>query len=96
MQQIHLYYTKLLRKALNRSWKDHICNDVLYNNPKKASEKIKERSLKLAGHCVRHPEITANFDLLWTPKYGSRGRGRPKFSYIDQLKRDTVSTMSMN
>ena len=28
--------------------------------------------------------------LLWNPKHGKRSRGRPRKSYIDQLKEDTM------
>ena len=31
----------------------------------------------------------ANFDLLWAPTHGRRGRGRPKFNHLDQLRKDT-------
>ena len=47
-------YTRLLRMALNISWKDKINNITLYNGLSRISELIKERILKLAGHLIRH------------------------------------------
>ena len=48
-------YTRMLRMAQNVSWRDHITNLELYGNIPPLSEKIKERWLRLAGHCLRHP-----------------------------------------
>ena len=45
-------YTRILRMALNISWKDKINNITLYNGLSRISEVIKERRLKLAGHLL--------------------------------------------
>ena len=82
-------YTRLLRKALNYTWEDYIKNEALYGKLSKATDKIRNHRLKLAGHCVRHPEVIANLDLLWIPKFGRRSQGSPKLKYTDQLKKDT-------
>ena len=83
-------YTKMLRMVLGVSWKDKISNAVLYNGLPKVSEKIKSRRLKLAGHCVRHPELLANDLVTWEPEagIGETKRGRPRQSYLDMLLRD--------
>ena len=83
-------YTKMLRMVLGVSWKDKISNTVLYNGLPKVSEKIKSRRLKLAGHCVRHPELLANDLVTWEPEagIGETKRGRPRQSYLDMLLRD--------
>jgi len=47
------------------------------------------QGLKLAGHCVRHPEEAASNLVLWVPDRGSRGRGRSTGTFIDTLMRDT-------
>ena len=47
-------YTRMLQAATNVSWKDHITNKDLYGNLPKLSTKIRERRMKLAGHCSRH------------------------------------------
>ena len=83
-------YTKMLRMVLGVSWRDKVSNAVLYNGLPKLSDKIKSRRLKLAGHCVRHPEILANDLVTWEPEagIGETKRGRPRQSYLDTLLRD--------
>ena len=46
-------YTKLLRYALNISWKDRIRNTEVYKNMRKISIILRERRLIFAGHCWR-------------------------------------------
>ena len=75
-------YTRMLRKALGIHWSSLTPNDVLYGT-------IAARRLRLAGHCYRHPELSAQALVLWEPNHGRRGRGRPKATYVDTLKRDT-------
>ena len=82
-------YTRLLRKALNVSWKDHVTNRDLYGEMPKITEKIRVRRLKLAGHCGRHPEEVASNLVLWEPDRSTRDRGRPRNTYLDTLKKDT-------
>ena len=85
-------YTRMLRKALNVHWSDRVTNDTLYGKLPKVSDKIAARRLRLAGHCQRHPELGAHRLILWEPSQGQRSRGRPKSTYIDQLKIDTGAT----
>ena len=82
-------YTRMLRKALNVNWREHVPNKELYGDLPKITTKIRTRRLKLAGHCVRHPEETASDLVLWIPDRNARGRGRPTGTFIDALRRDT-------
>ena len=82
-------YTRMLRVALNVWWYDFVNNVNLYANLLRVSTKIHLRRLKLAGYCVRHPELSANSLILWEPKRGSRKRGRRRETYVDVLKKDT-------
>ena len=82
-------YTRMLRKALNVHWSSHTPNEVLYGELPRVSNKIAARRIQLAGHCFRHPELSAQPLILWEPSQGHRGRGRPRATYIDTLKRDT-------
>ena len=82
-------YTRMLRVALNKSWRDHIKNIDLYAGLQKVSTKIRERRLRLAGHCARHHELMANKLVLWEPMQGRRARGRKKDTYISMLIKDT-------
>ena len=43
--------------ALNISWKDKINNTTLYKELLIITKTIKERTLKLAGHLIRHNNI---------------------------------------
>ena len=49
-------YTKMLRMVFNVSWQDKLTNKEFYGNSPPVSSKVSFRRLKLAGHCVRHPE----------------------------------------
>ena len=82
-------YTRMLRKALNIHWSSHITNKQLYGELPAVADKIAARRLQLAGHCHRHPELSTQKLVLWEPKHGRRGRGRPQTNYVETLKRDT-------
>ena len=82
-------YTRMLRMALNVSWRSHTTNEDLYGTLPAVADKVASRRLQLAGHCFRHPELSTQKLVLWEPSHGSRGRGRPKTSFVDTLKRDT-------
>ena len=88
------FYTRLLRRALNVSWEEHVRNVDLYGNLPRLSNKIRERRMKLAGHSVRHPELVASGLVLWEPAHGSRSAGGRRATYIDALKRDTGLTVT--
>ena len=49
-------YTRMLRIALNVSWREHITTEDLYGYLPKVYSRIRERRTRLAGHCVRHNE----------------------------------------
>ena len=82
-------YSRMLRTALNISWKDHVTNIELYGKLPRLSDTIRQRRMRLVGHCVRHPELTACELVLWEPRHGKKSRGRPQATFIDTLKRDT-------
>ena len=82
-------YTKMLRMALNISWKSKLRNEQLYGSIPRVSSKVAYRRLKLAGHCIRHPEEVASQLVLWQPTFGHRNVGRQAVTYIDTLMNDT-------
>ena len=82
-------YTRMLRMALNVSWKDKLTNEDLYQKLPPVSQVIRERRLRLSGHCVRHSEELAHNLVLWEPTGGRCNRGRQPISYTDVLKADT-------
>ena len=82
-------YTRLLRSVLGCSWRDHITNETLYGDLPKVTDKIRNRRLKLTGHCLRHPGEMAHNLVLWTPYQGTRKRGKPPKTFVQLLEKDT-------
>jgi len=82
-------FTRMLRAALNVSWREHPTNERLYGNIPKITSLIREQRTCLAGHSYRSKEELASELILWQPKHGHRGRGRPSKTFIDQLSSDT-------
>ena len=82
-------YTRMLRAALDISWTKHITNIELYGNLPKITDTLKERRLRFIGHVWRKTDETAQKLLLWEPTQGKRKRGRPRYSYVDQLRDNT-------
>ena len=78
----------MLGMVLDISWRQHITDKELYGELLKLSERIREARLRIAGHCVRHPEEEASKVLLWQPARGTRNRGRRHFTFIDNLKKE--------
>ena len=85
-------YTRLLRKVLNISWKKHPTKQMLYQNLPPVSSKVRKRRMRLAGHCIRHPEEISHKLVLWEATEGSRSRGAPRRTFIDNLLEDTGLT----
>ena len=88
-KQLNGCYTRMLRMAFNVSYKEHMTNVELYGDLPPVTSKIQQPRLRLAGHCIRHPEEIANKLVLWEPLDGTRNRGPQKTSYVDNLLRDT-------
>ena len=82
-------YTKLLRRALNISWRDHVSNQELYGDVPKLSLTIQQRRLRFAGHCYRSTNQPISKLLFWTPTGGKRGSGAGNKTFIKMLKKDT-------
>ncbi|KAL5268072.1 hypothetical protein ACHWQZ_G004953 [Mnemiopsis leidyi] len=88
-KRINGCYSRMLRMALNISWKERIRNVDVFGNITMPSVMIANRRMRMAGHIARHEDLLANKLLFWEPQHGHRGRGRPHLNYIDMLKRDT-------
>ena len=82
-------YARMLHMALNTSWRQHITNKELYGDLPKLSERIREALLRIAGHCLRHPEEETSKVVLWQPARGTTNCRRRYFTFIDNLKKDT-------
>ena len=82
-------YTRMLRAALNLSWKEHPTKQQLYGNLPPISHKIRDRRLRFAGHCYRSKGELVSDVLLWQPQHGKQSVGAPRRNYIKQLTDDT-------
>ena len=82
-------YTRMLRAALNVSWKEHMTNTELYGKIPPMSQTIRTQRMRFAGHVWRNKEELASDVLLWEPTHGRQDPGRPKRTFIDQLADDT-------
>ena len=88
-KQLDGCYTRMLRMALNVSWKSHLTNDQVYKDLPRVSVKVQQRRMRLAGHCIRHSDEEANKLVLWQPTDGKPSRGRRRITYLDNLLEDT-------
>ena len=82
-------YTKLLRRVLNISWRDHVSNRELYGNIPLLSSTIRQRRLRFAGHCFRAENQPVTNLLFWSPNQGKRGQGNSFKTYLKQIREDT-------
>ena len=78
-------YTKMLSMVLGISWKDKVSNINLYGS---LPNKLRSKRLKMAGHCIRHPELLANDLVLWELMHGRAQQGRPRQSYLSILLKE--------
>ena len=85
-------YTRLLRAALDFSWKPHTINRELCGDLPKITAKITNRRLRFAGHCKRRIGSVVSNLITWQPTQGKRRAGRPTKTYVDQLQADTGYT----
>ena len=64
-------YTRMLRKALDVSWKAHMSNKELYGDLPKITTSIRKRRLQFAGHCKRGVGKPVSDLLTWNPLHGN-------------------------
>ena len=84
-----LFYTKMLRAILNKSWRQHPTRHQLYGHLPPITKTIQVRRTRQAGYCWRSRDELISDVLLWTPTYGRTKAGRPARTYIQQLCEDT-------
>ena len=82
-------YARMLRIALNRSWKDHPINVELYGHIPPISKSLQQQRMRFTGYCWCSKEELAGDVLHWKSTNGHQPRRRPKKTYIDQLMDDT-------
>ena len=87
-QRLSGTYTRMLRAALNISWREHPTKERLYGKIPNVITMVRERRMRFAGHCWRHKEEIASDTLLWQPTHGHTAVGRPAKTFVDQLQED--------
>ena len=85
-------YTRMLRRILNKCWRQHPARHQLYGHLPSITKTIQVRRTRHAGHCWRSRDELIRDVLLWAPTYGRAKVGRPARTYIQQLCEDTVCT----
>ena len=45
--------------------------------------------MRMAGYCIRRPELSTHPLILWVPIQGKANIGRRRLNYVDVLKKDT-------
>ena len=66
------YYTRMLQTTLNVHCQQHMKNWELYGRFSRVSETIRARRLRLADHCARHNEETAQKCCFGNPNVVSQ------------------------
>ena len=82
-------YTRMLRAILNKSWREHPTRHQLYGHLPPIMKTIQVRRTRHAGHCWRNRDELISDVLLWTATHGRAKAGRPAWTYIQQLCKDT-------
>ena len=82
-------YIRMLRKILNKSWRQQPTRHQLYGHLPPITKTIEIRRTRHAGHCWRSRDELISDVLVWTPTYGRAKAGHPARTYIQQLCEDT-------
>ena len=82
------YYTRMLRMAMNISWKQKPRHQQLYETFPRVLPKVAYRGIKLEEYCIRDPEEIVSKPVLWQPAVGRGSVGKQLVSFIDTLHRD--------
>ena len=94
-QRIDGCYARLLRKALNISWRSHTTNKERYCKIPLLSSTIRQRRMGFVGHCYRAENQQANKLLFWSPSDGKRGVGSSFKTFPPCFKKTLLSSPKM-
>ena len=79
----------MLRAILNKSWRKHPTNQLLYGYLQPITKTIQVRRTRHTGHCWRSRNELICDALLWTPSNRWAKTGRLARTYIQQFYVDT-------
>lgn len=80
-------YTRLLRRVLNLSWKNHPTLEAIYGDLPRISSLVRKRRVQFAGHCARASDELASTFVLW--RHPSSHKRSRKLTFPDTISRDT-------
>ena len=81
-------YTRMLRVALNVFWQSHTSNEYLYGDLPRGGDKVAARRTETCW-ALSKTSLPPSTLVLWEPTHGHSGRGPPKSTLVDILKRDS-------
>ena len=81
-------YTRMLRVALNVFWQSHTSNEYLYEDLPRGGDKVAARRTETCW-ALSKTSLPPSTLVLWEPTHGHSGRGPPKSTLVDILKRDS-------
>jgi len=88
-------FIRLLCKALNILYRDHISNITLYGSLLRISPTLRSRRLQFAEHCFRKVEEPIHSVLFFEPTGTFRLGGHAHMTYVKTLMRDSgLSTIA--
>ena len=82
-------YTRMLWAILNKSWRQHLTKQQLYDYQPPITKSIQVRRTRHAEHCRRSKSELIDDILLLTILHGRANAGRPARTYIQKLCADT-------
>ena len=74
---------------MNKSWKQHLTKQQLYNHLPPISKTIQIRRTKYVGHSWKSKNELISDIFLWTPSHGRPSVGWPTRTYLQQFCMDT-------
>ena len=79
-------YTRLFMRVQSINWKKHFTLEEIYGNLPKASDVVRMRKNRFAGHCLCAKEKIISNLLFWS--LPDQTRGKKPLSYTETLGRD--------
>ena len=92
-KNLDVYYTRMSRAILSRSWSQHPTKQQLYSHLPPITKTIKDSRTRHAGSCWRSRNELIGDELLWTPSHERAKAGRPARTYIQQLCVERIVTL---
>ena len=79
----------MLRAVLDKSWRQHLTKQQLYDHQPPITKTIQIRRTGHVGHCWRSKDELISDVLMWTPSQWWAKFGRLARTYLQQLCSDT-------